>query len=63
MITKRGRTPKYGIPRNVCISLRFTSEEMDLLQDCADRLDISRTDAIAKGLELLKKELEKNEQI
>lgn len=63
MVTRRGRAPKNKMPRNVCLSLRITMEEMQLMQDCADRLEISRTDAIVKGLELLKKELEKNEQI
>lgn len=56
MSPKMGRPPKAN-PRKVNLGLRLTEAEAKDIQDCADALHTSRTDAIMKGIELLKAEI------
>jgi len=37
----------------------MSSEELELLDECAKRLDKSRTDVVNKGIKLVKAELDK----
>lgn len=53
-----GRPPKEN-PRNVKLNIRITKDESDLIQECADRLQVTRTDAIIHGMQLTKAELDK----
>ena len=58
MSPKTGRPPKEN-PRNVNLNIRVTKEEAQLIQECADILDTTRTEAIVRGVKLLKDGLEK----
>ena len=51
--------PKKDNPRNINLNIRITKQESIDIQDCADRLNMTRTDSIMKGIYLLKKELDK----
>lgn len=53
MSPRTGRPPKEN-PRNINLNLRLTKQEADDIRDCAEELKVSRTDAIVKGIELLK---------
>ena len=53
-----GRPPKDN-PRNVNLNIRITKEEAKKIQFCADALEITRTDAITKGIDLVKEEIDK----
>lgn len=55
---KLGRPPKEN-PRNVNLNIRVTKGEAQLIQECADRLDTTRTEVIVKGVEMVKAELDK----
>jgi hypothetical protein len=54
---KLGRPPKDN-PRNCDINIRLTQQELNDIQYVADKLEISRTDAILQGIGILKKRLE-----
>lgn len=51
-----GRPPKEN-PRNINLNIRITKAEAERIQKCADELNITRTDAIMKGIELVEKEI------
>jgi uncharacterized protein (DUF1778 family) len=53
-----GRPPKEN-PRNVNLNLRLTREEADLIQECADSLNTTRTEVIVKGVKLVRADLNK----
>lgn len=55
---RTGRPPKDN-PRNCDINIRLTQGELDDIQYCADKLKTSRANAIVKGIELLKKKVDK----
>ena len=46
-------------PKNISLNLRITQETADDLQECADRLEVSRVAVIEKGIELVKSQLSK----
>ena len=58
MSPRTGRPPKDN-PRDVNLNIRVTKEEAQLIQDCANALDTTRTEVIIKGVQLVKAELEK----
>lgn len=58
MSPRTGRPPKDN-PRNVNLNLRLTDQEAKDIQECADILKISRTDAIMRGIQLLKEAVKK----
>ncbi len=58
MSPKMGRPPKEN-PRKVNLNLRLTEQEAKDIQECADKLHLSRTDTIMKGIELVKSEIKK----
>ena len=56
MSPKIGRPPKDN-PRNINLNIRLTKQESADIQECAEKMKITRTDAIMKGINLLKAEL------
>lgn len=46
-------------PRNVRLEIRLTKSESENLIDCAEKMKATKTDVILKGIELVRKELEK----
>lgn len=46
-------------PRTKGIQIRLAEDELNLLNDCSKKLKTTRTDIIVKGIQLVKKELEK----
>lgn len=58
IISPAGRPPKEN-PRNVNLNIRITKNEAQRIKECASKLNITRTDTIMKGIELVEKELNK----
>lgn len=56
MSPRTGRPPKDN-PRNVNLGIRLTKDEADRIQKCADKLNLTRTDTIMKGIDLVEKEI------
>ena len=56
MSPKMGRPPKEN-PRNVNLNIRITNDEAKRIQECADKMNITRTDTIMKGIDLVEKEI------
>ncbi len=56
-------SPRTGRPtsnkKTERLEIRLTPEEAHDLQECADRLAISKTEVINKGVQLVKAELDK----
>lgn len=46
-------------PKNVRLEIRLTQEENNVLTECAKQLNTTKTDVINKGIQLVKKELDK----
>ena len=46
-------------PKNVRLEIRMTKEENDLLMECAEKLNTTRTDIIIRGIKLVKEEIDK----
>lgn len=60
MVSPRtGRPPKGEESRTEKINIRVSKKEAQKIQDCADRMDATRTDAIMAGIDLLKDDLDK----
>ena len=57
MSPRTGRPPKEN-PRNVNLNIRITKEESERIQNCADKLNMTRTDTIMKGIGMVEKEVE-----
>lgn len=58
MSPRTGRPPKPN-PRKINLNLRLTEQEAQDIKECADKLELSRTDTIMKGIQLVKSELKK----
>lgn len=57
-------SPKIGQkltdnPRNVRLEIRLTQGESEILTECAQKMNVTKTEVIKKGIELVKQELEK----
>ena len=56
-------SPKTGRPtsnkRTKRLEIRMAPDEAQLLQECADELQVSKTEVIVKGIRRVKAELEK----
>ena len=58
-------SPRTGWPikgeskRDKSLQLRMSEQELGLLDECANRLQTSRTDVVNKGIQLVKAELDK----
>lgn len=46
-------------PRNVRLEIRLTQSENDMLEECAKKLNTTKTKIIIKGIELVSKETKK----
>lgn len=46
-------------PKNVRLEIRLTQDESKELEECAKKLHTTKTSVINKGIQLVKKELEK----
>jgi len=55
---RTGRPPKEDA-RKVSLGLRLTENESQMIQECADALGTSRTDAIIRAIQKLWSELTK----
>ena len=58
MSPSKGRPPIEN-PKNVRFEIRMTKEQAATLSECAERLQITRTDVINKGVKMVKAELDK----
>lgn len=58
MSPRTGR-PKSDNPKNVRLEIRLTQQDADRLQKCSEVLNITRTDVILKGIDLVEAELNK----
>ena len=56
---KTGRPIKGTSKRDKSLQLRMSEEELSLLEECAERLNLSRTDVVNKGIKLVKDGLDK----
>lgn len=45
-------------PKNIRLEIRLTQQESNLLRECAERLQVTKTDVINKGIQLVKLELD-----
>ena len=58
MSPRTGRPPKENARKND-LNIRLTDEEKQEIQYVADKLGMTRTDAILKGIQLLRAEIDK----
>lgn len=58
MSPRTGRPPKEN-PRKVNLNIRLTEQEASDIQKCANKLNLSRTDTIMKGIQMVKSKIEK----
>lgn len=49
-------------PRDMRLSLRIAKSEMEDIEYCMEKLSISKIDVVLKGISLLKKDIEKNNE-
>lgn len=59
MSNRTGRPPKGEQIRSGKLTIRISGQESKKIQECADKLGTTRTDAIIAGIDLLKAELDK----
>lgn len=59
MSPRTGRPIKGDSKRDKSLQLRMSQQELDLLDECAKSLKITRTDVVNKGIQLVKTELDK----
>ena len=57
MSQRIGRPPKQN-PRNISLNVRLSKDEAALLQECAEKLEITRTEVIVKGAKMVKSEID-----
>lgn len=58
MAPKLGR-PRKEVTKSVSLGLRISQETADKLQKCAVSLNISRTEVIERGIDLVERDLKK----
>ena len=51
--------PKIENPKNVRLEIRLTKQENQLLEECAKRMNATKTEVINKGVKLVKEKLDK----
>lgn len=59
MPPRTGRPVKGKSKRDKSLQLRMSEQELQLLDECANRLHQSRTDVVNHGIQLVKAELDK----
>ncbi len=55
---RAGRPIKGESRRDQSLQIRMSKPELELLDECSKKLEISRTDVINKGISLVKKNLD-----
>ena len=58
MSPRTGRPIKGNSKRDKSLQLRMSAEELKLLDECAKRLDTTRTEVVNKGIRLVKNQLD-----
>lgn len=58
MSPRTGRPIKGTSKRDKSLQLRMSEEELNLLDECAKRLNATRTDVVNQGIKLVKSELD-----
>ena len=56
MSPRTGRPPKGETSKNISLQLRISEKTANELKECSEKLNISRTEVIEKGVELIYKE-------
>lgn len=46
-------------PRNVRLEIRLTQDENRMLEECAEKLNVTKTKVITKGIEMVSRETDK----
>lgn len=59
MPPRTGRPVKGKSKRDKSLQLRMSEQELQLLDECANKLHQSRTDVVNHGIQLVKAELDK----
>lgn len=59
MSPRTGRPPKGNESRTERLNIRISKGEYRRIQRCADKMQVSKVDAIMKGIDLLQAEQEK----
>lgn len=59
MSPRTGRPPKSDAPRSKSLNVRLTDSELQRIENCADKLNMSRTDTLMHGIELIEKGIKK----
>lgn len=59
MSPRTGRPPLQDVSRTEKLNIRLTKAEKQDIENCAEQLQLSRTDTIMKGIGLIKNELDK----
>lgn len=57
-----GRPAKGDQPRKKSLQLRLSENEMQMLDECATKLQESRTDVISRGIKLVKQTLDSKKE-
>lgn len=59
MSPRTGRPIKGTSKRDKYLQIRMTTEELEILDDCVEKLQSTRTDVVNQGIQLVKLELDK----
>jgi len=59
MSPRTGRPPLHNVSRKETLNIRLTKDEKEEINYCSEKLNLSRTDTIMKGVGLVKEEIEK----
>lgn len=59
MSPRTGRPPLREESRKEKLNIRLTKKEKEDIEDCSEKLGLSKTDTIMKGIGLIKEELDK----
>ena len=59
MSPRTGRPPIQETSRSEKLNIRLTKQEKEEIEYCAEKLNLSRTDTIMKGIGLVKEEIKK----
>lgn len=51
--------PKSDNPKNVRLEIRLTQNENELLEECSEKLNTTKTEVIKMGIRLVKEEINK----
>ena len=61
MSPRTGRPPKTdNEPKHLRLEIRLSESELDKIQQCADKMAVSKSEAIMKGIDLLSDSLAEN---